>query len=140
MIRTTLAAIAGYTLWTALWLGGNAVFFGEAAEVVDAGQPYTPTGPLLGVIALSLVCSLAAGVIAANIARQRARAAVLAMAVLLLLTGIAVQAGVWELMPAWYHITFLALIVPVAMVGGQLAPRLETEAHSSFSRSRASTE
>jgi hypothetical protein len=123
MIRTSLAAIAGYALWTALWLGGNAAFFSDAAEVVGQGQPYTAAGPLVGVIVLSLVCSLAAGLIAAAIARPRARAAVLAMAVLLLVTGIAIQAGVWELMPAWYHVTFLALIVPAAIVGGRLAPR-----------------
>jgi hypothetical protein len=123
MIRTALAAIAGYALWTALWLGGNAAFFGEAADVVGAGEPYTAAGPLIGVIALSLVCSLAAGLIAAAIDRPHARRAVVVMALLLLLTGIGVQAGVWSLMPVWYHLTFLALIVPTALFGGRLAPR-----------------
>ena len=123
MIRPALAALAGYALWTVLWLGGIAAFFGETGETVGAGQPYTTTGPLIGVIALSLVCSLAAGLLAARIGKPHSRGAVITMAVLLLLTGIGVQAGVWSLMPVWYHLTFLALIVPAALVGGQLVPR-----------------
>ena len=46
---------------------------------------------------------------------------VIAMALLLLLTGVGVQLGVWPLMPVWYHLLFLALIVPVAVFGGRLA-------------------
>ncbi len=38
-------------------------------------------------------------------------------------TGIAVQAGVWNLMPVWYQVAFLALLVPVSAVGGRLVRR-----------------
>ena len=38
----------------------------------------------------------------------------------MLVTGIAVQAGVWALMPVWYHLVFLALLVPVCLVGARL--------------------
>jgi hypothetical protein len=41
------------------------------------------------------------------------------MASLLLLTGIFVQASVWTLMPIWYHVPFLALLVPIAVIGGR---------------------
>lgn len=121
MKSTVIAVIVGYLTWTALWLGGNAALFGEAAEVVGAGQKYTATGPLVGVIVLSIVCSIAAGLITAKIAKDRARTAVMVTAVLLLLTGIGVQAGVWSLMPTWYHLVFLALVVPVTVLGGRLA-------------------
>ena len=40
-------------------------------------------------------------------------------AVLLLITGIFVQMSIWALMPAWYHLTFLALLIPVTLVGGK---------------------
>jgi hypothetical protein len=123
MMRAVLAVIVGYLVWTALWLGGNAAFFGAAAEVVSAGVPYTAVGPLAGLIALSVVCSIAAGLAAAAIAKQRTRAVVLVMAALLLLTGVVVQIGVWTLMPAWYHLTFLALIVPASLLGGRLIGR-----------------
>ena len=123
MIRAALAVIVGYLVWTALWLGGNAAFFGAAAEAVGAGVPYAAAGTLAGLIALSVVCSIAAGLTAAAIARQRARAVVLVMAALLLLTGIVVQLGAWTLMPLWYHLTFLALIVPASILGGRLIGR-----------------
>lgn len=121
MMRAVIGAIVGYAVWSGLWLLGNSVCFAEAARVVEAGEPFTEGAALGGVIGLSVLCSLAAGLAAAPVAGSRARGAVLGMAVLLLLTGIAVQAGVWNLMPVWYHLTFLALIVPVAIFGGRIA-------------------
>jgi hypothetical protein len=94
MIRTILGAVAGYAVWTLLWLGGNTLFFREASRVVGEGQSYTSVGPLLGVIALSIACSLIAGITASRIARATAGKSVATMAVLLLLTGIGVQSGV----------------------------------------------
>lgn len=120
MMHAVVAVIAGYAIWTVLWLGGNALFFKEAAAVVGAGDAYTAPAPLLGVIVLSVVCSLAAGMAAGRIAGSLARRAVMVMALLLLVTGIGVQAGVWSLMPAWYHLAFLALVVPVSLLGGRL--------------------
>ena len=45
------------------------------------------------------------------------------MAALLLGTGVAVQIGVWTFMPTWYHLTFLALIVPASVMGGKMIRR-----------------
>ena len=123
MIRIVLGVIVGYAVWTALWLGGNSVFLRAAADSVESGEDFTASGPLVGAIALSLVCSIAAGFAAAEIAKQRANVAAFAMGLLLLLTGIGVQAGVWKLMPVWYHLTFLVLIVPACMLGGRLIRR-----------------
>jgi len=120
MMRVAIAVIVGYAVWTALWLGGNALLFAEATEVMSAGMSYEVAGPLVGVIVLSIVCSLAAGAVTSSIAKQRARRALLVVATLLLLTGIGVQAGVWNLMPVWYHLLFLALL-PVVLAGGKLA-------------------
>ncbi len=75
---------------------------------------------ILGVIALSVVCSVGAGLSAAAIANERTNVVVLVTGGLLLLTGIAVQIGVWRLMPTWYHLTFLLLIVPVCVAAGRL--------------------
>ena len=129
MLRRVLAVLAGYVTWTALWLGGNAVFFAGIATVVDAGTPYTAVGPLAGLVLQSVVCSIAAGLVTAAIARQATReptrTSVLIMAVLLLLTGVGVQIGVWPLMPLWYHLTFLGLIVPACIAGSRLIGRAE---------------
>jgi len=120
MLRAIVGVIVGYVIWTVLWLGGNAFLFGSITAAVEAGERYTSVGPLIAVILLSIVCSLAAGVSAAAIARERARPVVLVMAALLLVTGVAVQINVWPLMPLWYHLTFLILIMPVCVVAGRL--------------------
>ncbi len=123
MKRAVLGVLIGYLVWSVVWLAGNAVFFGAAAGVVESGEPYTAAGPLTGAIVLSLICSVAAGLTAAIIARGRALTAALIMAVLLLVTGILVQVRVWTLMPVWYHLTFLVLIVPGCVLGGMIARR-----------------
>jgi hypothetical protein len=123
MTRAAIGVIIGYLVWTLFWLGGNAAFFGQVAKVVAAGEPVTDAGVLVSVMLMSIVCSIAAGVCAGVISKQR-RGAVLVMGVLLLATGIGVQIGVWQLMPVWYHITFLGLIVPACVFGGRIATGL----------------
>lgn len=118
MGRKVVACIVGYAVWTGLWLGGNALFFQEAADVVGAGEAYTQSGPLARVIALSVGCSLLAGLLCGRIGRSIGAVRVLGLA--LLGTGIAVQGSVWALMPVWYHLTFLLLLVPVTVLGGML--------------------
>ena len=123
MMRVIVGVIVGYAVWTAIWLAVNAMVFAEAGEVIAAGDAFTETGPLLGVLASSIACSLAGGVAAAVTGGRRARGAVLGAAVLLLATGILIQAGIWSLMPVWYHLIFLALLVPVTLLGGMFVPR-----------------
>ena len=122
-MRVAVAVIVGYLVWTVLWLGGNALLFSEAAKVVAEGKMFADVGPLTGLIALSVVCSIAAGCCAAALAKRRHRPAVLVMSGLLLATGVAVQYDVGALMPIWYHLTFLVLIVPVCVVGGAIITR-----------------
>ena len=88
MKNVVIAIIAGYAVWTAVWLGGNALFFSDAKEVVGAGERYDATGPLVAIVGLSVVCSLLAGLVAAKIAGDKAPRAVRITALLLLLTGI----------------------------------------------------
>ena len=123
MMRAILGVIAGYAAWTVLWLGGNALLFGEASRVLGEGQAFTTAGTLAGVIVLSIACSIVAGLTAAKMAASRAAGAVIVMALLLLATGIGVQLGVWSLMPVWYHLAFLVLIVPVTIASGRLGAR-----------------
>ena len=118
-----LSPIVGYVVWTALWLTGNATVFAEAGEVISAGEAFTETGPMLGVLTLSIGCSLTGGVAAAFAGGERARGAVLGKVLLLLATRIFVQAGLWSLMPARYHLLFLALLAPMTLVGGTFVSR-----------------
>lgn len=122
MLRAALGVIVGYAVWTVLWLGGGAAFFGSMADAVGAEQRYDAAGPLLGLLALSIACSLAGGVVCAFLARSRRLGASVVLAALLVLTGIGVQASMWSLMPVWYHICFLVLLIPVTIGAARLAP------------------
>ena len=42
------------------------------------------------------------------------------LAVLLLATGVGVQAAAWNLMPVWYHLVILGLLVPGCLLGARL--------------------
>ena len=53
-----IAVIAGYSVWTVLWLGGNALLFCAAA---GAGERFIAPGPLAGLIVSGFLCSVAAG-------------------------------------------------------------------------------
>lgn len=119
-MRAFLAVVLGYAAWTALWLGGNAGLRALFPDAWPAEGPYEAPLPLGLALALSVVCSLVAGALAGALARGRP---VLALAVLLLLTGIGVQASLWEEMPLWYHLGFLALLVPVTLLGGRRGTR-----------------
>ncbi len=124
MKRTILAAVAGYAVWTILSLTGSAgIRAGWPAEfeAFSSGAPIKATAPLLVSILLSVVCSLSAGLTAAAIsASQATMRAVGLLGFLLLATGIGVQVSVWALMPLWYHLVFLVLLVPACLVGAKL--------------------
>ena len=85
------------------------------------GEPITGIPILLGLIAYSAVLSVLAGWVTAAVkGAPDAMVAVKGLAAVNLLIGIAVEVMYWSLMPAWYHIVFLALVVPMTMVGGRM--------------------
>ncbi len=120
MLRNLLSLVGGYFLWTGLWLGGNALLFSAASTKIAAEEGIQDVGTLLGVLGLSVVCSLCAGFATAKVASHPSKA-VSVMALLLLITGIFVQSTVWNLMPIWYHVFFLLLFLPMARIGGRIA-------------------
>jgi hypothetical protein len=89
--------------------------------VITAGEPITGLGLLLGLIAYSAALSVGAGWVAAAIKGDPdAMTAVKALAGTNLLIGIVTEVLYWELMPVWYHVVFLALVVPMTLQGGKL--------------------
>ena len=109
--------IVGFLLWSAIWLGGNAVLR-AAGLLPPEGQRLDATAALVGLIILSAIASLASGLVATRIAGGRGG---LELSILLLLIGAAVQFQLRHLMPMWYHVTFLILIVPATLLGGRLS-------------------
>lgn len=64
---------------------------------------------------------LGAGYLAATIARPSRLAVLMAAALLLLLGGsIHLHEPTWSTFPFWYHLVFIASIVPAVLIGGRL--------------------
>lgn len=119
MVRAILGVSLGFVVWSIIWVGGYAGLSAAMPERFPPEGPLRDVAGLLTILGVSVVCSLSAGAAAGSIARSSK--AILVLAALLLLVGIAVQASVWSLMPAWYHAAFLVLIVPTTIVGGRIS-------------------
>lgn len=119
MFASILSVVAGYLTWTVLFLGGGAGLRAAFASAHDADGGTESLGVLLAYLALSVVASLAAGAVTARLAPRPVARHVLILAGLLLATGIPVQISVWDTLPVWYHLAFLAALVPMTWVGGQ---------------------
>ena len=117
-MRAIAAVVVPWLVWGLL---DNAIYEGLRITVPDSfgmeGQP--TTAMLLVFLLLRGVYSLVAGWLAARIAGGGANAIRVAV-VLLLVTGVAAQARHWAMVPVWYHLLFLASIVPCAGFGAKL--------------------
>ena len=131
MVRIILGVVAGFLVWSIVWVGSDQVLINLSRGWYGAHQfqfenamfnqtPFTPDKTILGLhIVRSITISLMAGFLAAFIANENKKAP-LVLAVLLLLFGLMVQIMAWNYLPVWYHVIFLALLVPVTVLGGKL--------------------
>jgi hypothetical protein len=120
MIRSIAAVMAGSVVWTVLWLGWNAVlgiFFPQASGGLI---PIDSLPLLLLLLAGSVVFSVTGGYVTARTAPRSPTAHVIALGVLQLLLGIFFELQSWNVLPVWYHLVFLALLIPSTLAGGRL--------------------
>jgi hypothetical protein len=120
MGRTIGAVLAGAAVWAVLWISGNAALMAAFPEIVVPGQRLDHVPVLLGLIGYSVVLSVLAGFTTAAVKGRDAMGAVKVLAGLQLLLGIGFEASSWALLPVWYHLVFLALLVPATLWGGAL--------------------
>lgn len=123
MGRSVVAVVVGFVVWTVVWLGSNAAAAGLMPGRFDESGATRDPGALGGLLAVSVVASVLAGVVCALIARRRAVGHALVLGGVLLVVGIGVQAGYWDSMPLWYHLVFLGLLVPATVAGGVVGGR-----------------
>lgn len=131
MLRIILGAIAGFIVWAILWVGSDALLsavspgwygknLSELEAAVNNKTSFTADATtLLIALVRSVIFSLLSGFVAAAIAGENTKSP-LALGVLLLLFGIFIQSIYWNYVPLWYHIPFLLLLIPMAMIGGKL--------------------
>ncbi|CAN5725111.1 hypothetical protein BH20VER1_BH20VER1_25650 [soil metagenome] len=120
MIRNILAVIAGNVAWTVLWLSYNALLKSFGALPADSAAPLTRTPPLLMLLVGSVVFSVVAGFLTAAIATGQTYWPVLVLCAVQLAMGLFFQLQFWQLMPLWYHLPFLLLLVPATLLGAWL--------------------
>ena len=120
MLRQVLAVLAGFALWSVLWLTYNAVLVKLGVLPQDQTQPLQETGALIALLVGSIIASLLAGYAAAVTGKAPSLRPVAALGLLLLAVGIFVQSQFWLLMPLWYHLLFLALLLPACIAGARL--------------------
>lgn len=119
-MKQFLAVLAGYILWSVLWLCFNVGLHKFGLLPGSLAQPLMAPAPLLALLVGSVAISILSGFLAAAIAGAPSAPAVATLGVLLVLTGIYFQSRVWHLMPLWYHLLFLVLLIPMCFAGARL--------------------
>ena len=120
MLRSIGSVVTGFALWTLLWLAGNAGLAAGLPDAFRADGSIESSGLLLVVLALSALFSIVAGYVTAAIARTARMKHAAALGLLLLAVGVFVQIQYWNVMPLWFHLPFLTLLIPAALGGGLL--------------------
>ncbi len=121
MGRRIVAVVAGALVWGVLWALGNQVLLARLPDVVqDMAAIGEHPGVLLGLIVWSVVLSVLVGYVTAAVAGVDGMKAVWALAILQLALGVFFQVSSWDILPLWYHVIFLGLIVPATLYGGRM--------------------
>ncbi len=121
MLKNILSAIAGYATWTVVFLGGSAVIRSSFGEAHNADGGSSDGMVLTLYLLISVIASWLAGFVTARLADAPKMRWVYVLVVLLLGTGIPVQLMSWDILPVWYNLAFLALLIPIPILGGRKA-------------------
>ena len=131
MLKIVLGVVAGFVVWSILWVGSDQVLTLASPGWYGAHQAATELAlanresfvadntVMLIRLAVAAVATIMSGFLAAFIAGENRRAP-LALGVILLIVGIAVQAAFWNVMPIWFHLIFLVLLLPLSILGGKI--------------------
>ena len=120
MGRIILGVIVGFVVWSILWVGSAAIMSAASADYAQAMADMKFSNFwLIVAIVRSVVFSVVSGYLAVQLSKEVSKTT-LGLGVFLLLFGIFVQVNVWNVFPVWYHLVFLALLIPMTIVGGKL--------------------
>ena len=119
MLRNILSVVAGFVVWTVLWLASNAAVTAAVPNAFGEDGATDSAGILVLFLVLSVVFSIVAGYLCVRLARKKPMRYALILGVLLLAVGIFVQIQFWDVMPVWYHLLFLTLLIPGVLIGAK---------------------
>ena len=120
MVRNMLSVLAGFAVWTVLWLTSNAAMVAAVPSAFAEDGSTSSAGILVLFLVFSVVFSIVAGYLCATLARQKPMRLVWILGALLLAVGIFVQLQFWDVMPLWYHLIFLVLLLPATVLGAKI--------------------
>ena len=121
MLRSIGSIATGFAVWTVLFLGSSALLTAVAPGAFNSDGSTDSAIMLLVILALSVLFSMFAGWVTFTVDRVRALGSSLILGVLLLAVGIFVQLQYWDVMPLWFHLSFLGALIPGVLVGYRLA-------------------
>jgi hypothetical protein len=126
MLRALLGIVGGFIAFALI---GSACFsllryFWRDYALAEKEMTFT-LAMLLSRLALSVVCSVGAGWVAAQVAKGDSRISWWLGGVMLLLF-IPIHYGLWDKFPVWYHLTFLITLAPIIGFSGRFAARSRT--------------
>ena len=123
MVRSIVAVVVGFLVIGALAFGMDYALMTAAPETFDFTQRVESPPILLFALAYVFAFATFGCWLAARLAPNGAMRHALILGVLGLAFNIAGTVALWDLMPAWYHIVALALVMPAAWVGGWIRER-----------------
>jgi hypothetical protein len=120
MARKALAVIVGLAVWIAVATVAGVIMRAAWPAYASVADAMTFTLPMMiARLSIGAVATVAAGWVAAIIAR-RSTLATLLPGIVLLAGFIPQHITLWEKFPIWYHLTFLLSLIPLAFLGGKL--------------------
>jgi len=120
MLRIILGVVAGFIVWSILWVGVDAGLRAVWISYDESVKAMTFSSSMLIVpLILSAIVSIVSGFVAALIAKENSKSPLI-LGIVLLIVGIFAQMGVWDKIPLWYHLAFWILLIPMTVLGGKL--------------------
>ena len=130
MVRIILGVIAGFVAWSIVWVGSDQLMINSMGWYAQHQMDFqraminkTNFEPMTFVLVMNIVRSVITSLIGGYIAALAAgeyRRSTFWLGLVLLLFGIMVEAFAWNYLPIWYHLVFLALLIPMTVIGGKL--------------------
>jgi hypothetical protein len=129
-MKQVFAVATGFILWSMLWLGLNQLLLLLGVMSPTSTQPITDAKPLLVLLVGSVLISLLSGYVTSRISGLQWALPAAALGLLLLATGVFVQLKLWYLIPLWYHLIFLVLLMPMTVLGARVRARTHARSRS----------
>ena len=120
MSKKILAVVAGLVVWVIVVMAIGQMMRSSWPAYASVATAMTFNLPMLVArLSISVVATLAVGLVTASIA-PRSTLVRLMPGLLLLVAFIPEHIRLWDKFPVWYHLMFLVSLVPLTCIGGTL--------------------